>query len=87
MDSRKLRRINRIEGAEQVELAVVVSRRVAQNCHLNGHAGGQASGKRWLRPLNSLARLQEGLEFGGGFTAKAGHLGDLLDAGQAQALH
>ena len=38
MDGGQLRRVNRVKGAEQVELAVVVRRGIAEDRHLNVHA-------------------------------------------------
>jgi hypothetical protein len=37
MYGRELLGIDRIEGPQQIQLAVVIRRRVAQNCHLNVH--------------------------------------------------
>ena len=37
MNGGKLLRVNRVKGAEEIQLAVVIGRRVAQHCHLNIH--------------------------------------------------
>ena len=38
MDGGELRRVNRVKGTKEVELAVVVRRGIAEHCHLNVHA-------------------------------------------------
>jgi hypothetical protein len=37
MNRGELLSVDGIESAEQVELAIVIGRRIAQNCHLNVH--------------------------------------------------
>src|SRR5271157_773610 len=40
----QLRGVNRVKSAQQIQLAVVLRSRVAQNCHLDGHRlGGECS--------------------------------------------
>jgi hypothetical protein len=39
MYGRELLRVNCVERPEQIQFAVVIGRRVAQNCHLNVHPG------------------------------------------------
>jgi hypothetical protein len=65
MYGRELLRVNRVEGPQQIQLAIVIRCCVAQNCHLNVHPAAMKAqiprlGTNKLHPLKTPGMVERG---------------------------